>query len=72
MRIRVPEPVTFDMHGPYLAVTVVCPVCQGPNLLTHLETYSSPVKPVRICRHMRAYGTDDEGAGFFEFEDNIG
>ncbi|AOZ11122.1 hypothetical protein BKK80_34765 (plasmid) [Cupriavidus malaysiensis] len=55
------------MLGPYLRADVVCPWCQHGNVLVHVEGPTSPVKPVDVCCHIRAYVWDDEGNGQFEF-----
>jgi hypothetical protein len=67
-RTRVAESSAIDMVGPYLAAKVVCPGCSEENVLVHVEGPISPVKPVSVCRHIRAYVVDDEGQPFFEFE----
>ena len=68
MRTRVAESSSIDMIGPYLAAKVMCPGCELENVLVHTEGPISPVKPIWVCQHMRAYVVDDEGMPFFEFE----
>lgn len=69
-RHTVPEPITFDLLGPYLSTRVRCPVCQHDCTLIHTEGPGSPVKPIAVCPHIRAYTTDDDGLGSFEFEES--
>jgi len=64
----VPESTAIDMIGPYLAAKVVCPGCEVENVLVHTEGPGSPVKPVAVCSHIRAYLVDDDGLGTFEFD----
>ncbi|SIQ99073.1 hypothetical protein [Aquipseudomonas alcaligenes] len=63
-----PESTAFDMIGPYLAAKVVCTGCHLENILVHTEGPASPVKPVDVCSHIRAYFVDEDGLGTFEFE----
>ena len=65
---HVPESTAIDMLGPYLSAKVVCPGCKVENVLVHTEGPGSPVKPVSVCSHIRAYLVDDDGLGNFEFE----
>ncbi len=64
----VPESSAIDMIGPYLAAKVICPGCKLENVLVHIEGPVSPVKPIEVCRHIRAFLVDDDGIGQFEFE----
>lgn len=58
----------IDMIGPYLAAKVMCPGCGVENVLVRTEGPTSPVKPISICRHLRAHLIDDDGESQFEFE----
>lgn len=64
----VPPSTAIDMIGPYLAAKVICPACNTENLLVRTEGPTSSVKPVSVCRHIRAHLIDDEGDSQFEFE----
>lgn len=65
---RVPESSAIDLVGPYLAARATCPFCGLENTLLHTDGPASPVKTHEVCKHIRAYGHDDEGEGFLEFE----
>lgn len=70
MAIHIVSPSSaIDMIGSYLAAKVCCPCCGMENVLTRLEGPVSPVKPVYVCRHIRAHFIDDDGESQFEFED---
>ena len=45
-----------------------CPACGAQNRFVFLESYSSPVKAVQLCEHIRARVIDDDGDNHFEFE----
>lgn len=59
----------YNMIGPYLASEVTCPFCQHHNQLVHIEGYASPVKPVDVCRHIRAHIVDEDGGSSYQFDD---
>ncbi|WP_298150917.1 hypothetical protein [Flavobacterium sp.] len=64
----VPESSVIDMIGPYLAAKAICPACKHENVLVHIDSPISPVKPVLICSHIKAHIIDDNGISFFEFQ----
>ncbi len=66
--MSVPASGAFDMIGPYLATSAKCPACGAQNRFVFLESYSSPVKAVQLCEHIRARVIDDDGDNHFEFE----
>jgi hypothetical protein len=67
--IRVPDAGSYDLVGPYLSRRAKCPVCGKLNILLHMESYSSPIRPEKqTCWHLLAVDWDDDGNGFFEFE----
>ena len=69
MAIQMVKPSSaYDMIGPYLAAKPTCPFCKKENVLAHMEGYSSPVKVVSVCEHLRAHIVNDEGESDFEFE----
>lgn len=65
--VRIPEPIDFSLSGGYLKVDIPCPSCGQRNVLLHIEGPTSPVKPVRVCTHIRAHVVE-EGVSYFEFE----
>lgn len=64
----VPVSSAFDVIGPYLAAKAECPACRHVNVLVHIESYTSPVKPVSLCQHIAAHQRDADGNGFIEFQ----
>jgi len=56
------------MIGPYLSTDVVCPFCGQANTLVFQESYASAIKPVEVCKHLRARVLNDDGLNHFEFE----
>jgi len=71
MAIFTAKPIlSFDMIGPYLISRVICPCCKKENVLGHIESYNSPVKPISICAHLSAKDEDEDGEHFYEFESN--
>lgn len=65
---QVEQSSAIDMIGPYLRDNARCPGCGHDNLFVHTESMVSPVKALDTCTHIRAFGVDDRGIGFFEFE----
>ena len=64
---RVPASSAVNLLGPYLTAEATCPACRHLNILVHLESYASTVKPVDVCSHIRSVEWDDDGERFINF-----